>query len=367
MQEAGWNQFARNPSSGAYGIPQALPPIKMGAAANPPQSNPTAQIRWMIGYIKGRYGDPIGAEAHERTHGWYAQGGVVGGDGKKKPVDPQRAKWLAQLARDVKVLDEDQKHAAKRRKVLRHAVEIGELWFLTHPNVRKHGIGFDEHERALRGDERRLSHFNRRESDKEKELARKIAILRDLTGFPKGAKYGGPGSPAPDPGAGDGGGDGGGGDTGGGTTTAPTGPPPIPPPPMPEWMVSAGLGGSTPTGGFTFPAQMAPRSFGGGVMGLPDPVTYQSPTAGAGPGATAAAWTSVLSLPRSRRCTRTWSARSGWSPRVRRAGLTGRRTRWPPGSPGGSREHGPVLVKRARHAVRRGCAGGPGLAAGRER
>ena len=33
----------------------------MGAAANPPQSNPTAQIRWMIGYIKGRYGDPIGA------------------------------------------------------------------------------------------------------------------------------------------------------------------------------------------------------------------------------------------------------------------------------------------------------------------
>ena len=49
MAEAGWNQYARNPSSGAYGIPQALPPSKMGAAANPPQSNPGAQISWMVG------------------------------------------------------------------------------------------------------------------------------------------------------------------------------------------------------------------------------------------------------------------------------------------------------------------------------
>ena len=40
---------------------------------------------------------------------------------------------------------------------------------------------------------------------------------------------------------------------------------------MPAWMVAAGLGGGTPTGGFTFPGQMA-RSFGGG-MGLPAPVT----------------------------------------------------------------------------------------------
>jgi hypothetical protein len=74
MREAGWNQFARNPSSGAYGIPQALPPGKMGAAANPPQSNPTAQIRWMIGYIQSRYGDPIAAAAHERAFNWYGGG-----------------------------------------------------------------------------------------------------------------------------------------------------------------------------------------------------------------------------------------------------------------------------------------------------
>lgn len=77
MREAGWNQFARNPSSGAYGIPQALPPSKMGAAANPPQSNPTAQINWMYSYIKGRYGSPQNAWAHEQSAGWYAPGGAT--------------------------------------------------------------------------------------------------------------------------------------------------------------------------------------------------------------------------------------------------------------------------------------------------
>ena len=78
MRESGWSQYARNPSSGAYGIPQALPPGKMGAAANPPQSNPHAQISWMIGYIRGRYGDPAGAASHERAYNWYG-GGLRGG------------------------------------------------------------------------------------------------------------------------------------------------------------------------------------------------------------------------------------------------------------------------------------------------
>src|SRR6185312_6114652 len=81
MHEAGWNQYARNANSGAYGIPQALPPSKMGAAANPPQSNVHAQISWMIGYIKGRYGDPINAWAQYYNHpggvGWYDKGGVL--------------------------------------------------------------------------------------------------------------------------------------------------------------------------------------------------------------------------------------------------------------------------------------------------
>jgi hypothetical protein len=77
MSEAGWNQFAKNPSSGAYGIPQALPASKMGAAANPPQSNPTAQIRWMVSYIQSVYGDPINADAHENADHWYGSGGMI--------------------------------------------------------------------------------------------------------------------------------------------------------------------------------------------------------------------------------------------------------------------------------------------------
>lgn len=77
-QESGWNRLARNPSSGAYGIPQALPPGKMGAAANPPMSSAAAQINWGLGYIRGRYGTPAGAWAHERSAGWYGSG-LLGG------------------------------------------------------------------------------------------------------------------------------------------------------------------------------------------------------------------------------------------------------------------------------------------------
>jgi hypothetical protein len=74
-QESGWNRFARNPSSGAYGIPQALPASKMGAAANPPTSSAAAQINWGLSYIAGRYGSPSAAESHELAFHWYDQGG----------------------------------------------------------------------------------------------------------------------------------------------------------------------------------------------------------------------------------------------------------------------------------------------------
>jgi len=72
-QESGWNNHARNPTSGAYGIPQALPPSKMGRLANPPTSSAGAQIAWGLRYIKTTpgYGNPVNAEAHERSQGWY--------------------------------------------------------------------------------------------------------------------------------------------------------------------------------------------------------------------------------------------------------------------------------------------------------
>jgi hypothetical protein len=93
MGESGWNQYARNPSSGAYGIPQALPASKMGAAANPPQSNPAAQISWMVGYIKSVYGDPINAYAQWSARsphrydkgGWLPPGLSVAWNGTGKP------------------------------------------------------------------------------------------------------------------------------------------------------------------------------------------------------------------------------------------------------------------------------------------
>ncbi|MCL2489533.1 MAG: hypothetical protein FWF36_02220 [Propionibacteriaceae bacterium] len=69
--ESGWRVNARNPSSGAYGIPQALPATKMASAGADWLTNPTTQINWGLGYIKGRYGNPCGAWSHEMAHNWY--------------------------------------------------------------------------------------------------------------------------------------------------------------------------------------------------------------------------------------------------------------------------------------------------------
>ncbi|MER7457087.1 lytic transglycosylase domain-containing protein [Micromonospora sp. NPDC126480] len=70
-KESGWNHKARNSSSGAYGIPQALPGSKMGSVADDWQTNPATQIKWGLGYIKGRYGTPCKAWAHSQDVGWY--------------------------------------------------------------------------------------------------------------------------------------------------------------------------------------------------------------------------------------------------------------------------------------------------------
>ena len=69
--ESGWNVSASNPSSGAYGIPQALPGSKMASAGPDWQTNAATQIRWGLGYIQGLYGSPCGAWGHEQSTGWY--------------------------------------------------------------------------------------------------------------------------------------------------------------------------------------------------------------------------------------------------------------------------------------------------------
>jgi hypothetical protein len=70
-EESGWNVFASNPTSGAYGIPQALPGSKMASAGPDWQSDAATQIRWGLGYIQSTYGSPCGAWAHEEADGWY--------------------------------------------------------------------------------------------------------------------------------------------------------------------------------------------------------------------------------------------------------------------------------------------------------
>jgi len=70
-KESGWNEEAENPSSGAYGIPQALPGSKMGTVASDWRTNPATQIKWGLGYIEGRYDTPCGAWSHSQSTGWY--------------------------------------------------------------------------------------------------------------------------------------------------------------------------------------------------------------------------------------------------------------------------------------------------------
>ncbi len=70
-KESNWSTSARNPSSGAYGIPQALPGDKMASVAADWRTNPATQIKWGLGYIKDRYGTPSAAWAFWQAHNWY--------------------------------------------------------------------------------------------------------------------------------------------------------------------------------------------------------------------------------------------------------------------------------------------------------
>lgn len=75
--ESNWNPHAKNKSSGAYGIPQALPHTKMPKAAWPESAGGTSdaatQIQWGLNYIKGRYGNPVMAWAfwQRQSPHWY--------------------------------------------------------------------------------------------------------------------------------------------------------------------------------------------------------------------------------------------------------------------------------------------------------
>ncbi|UNZ17550.1 transglycosylase SLT domain-containing protein [Streptomyces sp. 891-h] len=60
-RESGWNYRATNPSSGAYGLVQALPGSKMASAGADWRTNPATQIKWGLNYMNDRYGSPCDA------------------------------------------------------------------------------------------------------------------------------------------------------------------------------------------------------------------------------------------------------------------------------------------------------------------
>lgn len=71
VSESNWNPYAQNTSSGAYGIPQALPGEKMASVGADWRTNPVTQIKWGLQYIRSSYGSPCGAWSFKLSNSWY--------------------------------------------------------------------------------------------------------------------------------------------------------------------------------------------------------------------------------------------------------------------------------------------------------
>lgn len=71
MRESSCNPYARNPTTGAYGIPQALPGNKMSSMGKDWKYAPITQIRWMQEYVYSRYGGFQNALNFQIANGWY--------------------------------------------------------------------------------------------------------------------------------------------------------------------------------------------------------------------------------------------------------------------------------------------------------
>jgi hypothetical protein len=69
MSESGWRVDADNPSSSAYGIPQAL--TSMHDLPADYMTSAESQIRWGLEYIQRAYGTPCGAWDFKQGAGWY--------------------------------------------------------------------------------------------------------------------------------------------------------------------------------------------------------------------------------------------------------------------------------------------------------
>jgi len=70
-KESHWNYKARNKSSGAHGIAQALPATKMNVVSTDWRTNPVTQIQWGLLYISERYDSPCAAWNKWRRSNYY--------------------------------------------------------------------------------------------------------------------------------------------------------------------------------------------------------------------------------------------------------------------------------------------------------
>jgi hypothetical protein len=69
VSESGWRVDADNPSSSAYGIPQALTELHDLPADY--MTSAESQLRWGLEYIRDTYGTPCSAWSFKAGHGWY--------------------------------------------------------------------------------------------------------------------------------------------------------------------------------------------------------------------------------------------------------------------------------------------------------
>jgi hypothetical protein len=69
MSESGWRVDADNPTSSAYGIPQALTALHELPADY--MTSAESQIRWGLQYISDTYGTPCSAWSFKSARGWY--------------------------------------------------------------------------------------------------------------------------------------------------------------------------------------------------------------------------------------------------------------------------------------------------------
>ncbi len=69
VSESDWRVDADNPTSSAYGIPQAL--TSMHDLPSGYMTDPEVQIRWGLEYIKDSYGSPCSAWEFKQSNNWY--------------------------------------------------------------------------------------------------------------------------------------------------------------------------------------------------------------------------------------------------------------------------------------------------------